>query len=119
MEIRCNNCGELVEGKIHTRTCGELEISYLECEHCMSEFTIIVTDKILRRMIAKEQETAAEINELIKKHNEELRSEHMMKKKKRRIKAFIKEHRKLTGCYTDIKAKIEEYEKKLKEQSGL
>ena len=56
--VRCDHCGCGFVPEILTRSEGEIEYSYFNCDYCGKAYIVTVTDAALRRNIRKYREIA-------------------------------------------------------------
>ena len=56
--VRCDKCGCGFVPEILTRSEGEIEYSYFNCDYCGKAYIVTVTDAALRRNIRKYREIA-------------------------------------------------------------
>lgn len=112
--IKCDNCDSTVSKEIQKRTYGDIEITYLFCEECYSEYVITVTDSKLRQMINSENEVQEEIKRLHKASHEEYKLCVKQKQKNRVLKNTQKSQNKLMKKYEELKKKSKEYHDELK-----
>ena len=64
MKIICDNCGSEVNEEPSKKTFGDIEITFLECKECCKEYTILVTDSKLRRMIKMASDKEIELRKM-------------------------------------------------------
>lgn len=102
--------GQEPQKRIH----GDVEITYLFCEECCSEYVITVTDSKLRQMLKAENELQEEIKRLHKASYEECKLCTKQKQKNRVLKNTQKSQNKIMKKYQELKKKSEEYHDKLK-----
>ena len=98
--IICDNCKSEVSTEQLKHRFGDIEVTYLECKGCCSEYVITVTDEELRcnikkavcqeqfiRKIASEQK--CKIDALKKEYGLKIRATNKLKVKRRLEKYFI------------------------------
>ena len=56
--VRCDHCGCGFAPEILTRSEGEIEYSYFNCDYCGKAYIVTVTDAALRKNIRKYREIA-------------------------------------------------------------
>ena len=112
--IKCDNCGTKMSQEIQKRTHGDIEITYLFCEECCSEYVITVTDSKLRTMLKEEQNIQNKIKLLHKASHEEMKLCTRQKQKNRVLKQSQKAQNKLMKEYKKLKKKSNEYHEELK-----
>ena len=114
MIIKCDNCQIEINQEPQKRVHGDIEITYLFCEECYSEYVITVTDSKLRQMINAENKVQEEIKRLHKASHEEYKLCTKQKQKNRVLKNTQKLQNKLMKKYEELKKKSKEYHEELK-----
>lgn len=114
MIIQCDNCQIEINQEPQKRVHGDVEITYLFCEECYSEYVITVTDSKLRKMIKAENELQEEIKRLHEASHKEYKMCTKQKQKNRVLKNTQKLQNKLMKKYEELKKKSKEYHEELK-----
>lgn len=114
MTIKCDNCQASIKQESQIRVHDDIEITYLLCEECYSEYVISVTDSKLRQMIRVENELQDEIKKLHKAAHETYKSCSKQKQKRRLLKHTQKTQNKLMKQYQELKQEAKAYHEHLK-----
>nr|WP_302599784.1 hypothetical protein [uncultured Cellulosilyticum sp.] len=112
--IICDNCQAEISDTQLKKKFGDIEITYLYCEECCSEYLISVTDSKLRKMIEAEKEVQEKIKLLHKAANGEYKLCNKQKQKNRVLKQTQKSQNKLMKKYKGIKEESNKYHEELK-----
>lgn len=62
ISVKCDNCGANIGYDVKCRAIGDVEVMYLQCQDCLSEYVVSITDSKLRKMI-NERSNYEEIKE--------------------------------------------------------
>lgn len=74
MKIICDNCGSEVNEEPLKKTFDDIEITFIECKECCKEYTILVTDSNLRRMIKIASDKEIELRKMALNQKEKIDS---------------------------------------------
>ena len=135
--IICDNCKAEVSEEQLKKRFGDIEITYLECKECCTEYVITVTDSKLRKMLEHTSETEKILRRMSLDQKEKidilkieygnrigkakkLKTKHSIEKEfKRKVteaaKKFENIYEPYKKEYEEMKNKNIKYEKELKE----